>query len=206
MKKIVIFLGFIVLGIIIAFTILSIIAIKTERPEGESLFESIFKSDKNDDKLGDEKDTSKEENLEIEEELDIDNLDGEGDYGDTSVSSSNCVVEKISYSLMNSDKITTCNQYQEEICIDKTVECSIEIHNRDSEVSDLFEVELIFLEEGETKEEPIDIKISSFTPQPQDFKIFRESINVQSTGEDGVANKNINCFFNTLKVPTKEVC
>lgn len=119
---------------------------------------------------------------------------------------SGCIIKQISYSMINLNKTSTCNQYQDDICIDKTTECSIEVHNRDNEIAGFFEIELIFIEEGSNKEIPLDSKTSKFFLAPRSYNTFKDSINIQSTEQDGPANKNIICLFNTLEVPKGEVC
>lgn len=117
-----------------------------------------------------------------------------------------CRMRQISYSLINFNETTNCNQYQGEVCVDKTITCSIEIHNRDNEVGGVFELEFLFVEEGGNIGEPIERKTSEFFLEPLDYGVFEDSANIQSSGENGLANKEINCFYNTLKVPEKEVC
>lgn len=117
-----------------------------------------------------------------------------------------CITKQISYSMINLSKKSTCNQYQDDICIDKTTECSIEVHNRDNEIAGFFEIELIFTEEGGNKEIPLDSKTSRFFLKPMTYNVFKDSINIQSTEQDGPANKDITCLFNTLEVPKEKVC
>ena len=121
-------------------------------------------------------------------------------------SESECIEKQISYSMINLNKTSICNHYENEICTDKTVECSIEIHNRDNEVGGFFGVELIFIEEEENIENSLGTKTSRFFLGPMTHNTFKDSINIQGTEEDNLANKNINCLFNTLEVPRKMVC
>lgn len=203
MKKVLFFLVLIVAIIIIIFSAFSLIVISKMDSQGEgSLFKIIFKrgEDKHDSKDQETSD-SETSGIEVKEGL----LDSSsGDSGGSS--DSGCLIRQISYSMINPNRTMICNEYQGETCINKTIDCSTEIHNRNSEVAGIFELKLIFLEEGENKENAIDTKISSFTLEPMNYEIFEEVISVQSIGEEGIANKNINCFFNTLQVPTKEVC
>lgn len=134
------------------------------------------------------------------------NIEGYAVQEENTPEYSNCRMQQISYSLINFNETSNCNQYEGEICIDKTITCSIEIHNRDDEVRGIFELELLFVEEGGNRENPIERKTSEFFLEPLNYWIFEDSIDLQSSGEDGFANKEIDCFYNTLEVPEKEVC
>jgi len=41
---------------------------------------------------------------------------------------------------------------------------------------------------------------------PRADKIFETSFNIISEGEDGDANKELSCSYDTLEIPRKEVC
>jgi len=116
---------------------------------------------------------------------------------------SSCQERDITYSLLNLSQNSVCNQYEDEICIDKTVFCSVEINNRD-EKDGFFEIELKFVLESESV--PLEIKSSRFFLRAKESVLFEEQANFQSSGENGTANKNINCLFQTTEVPKKEVC
>ncbi len=144
----------------------------------------------------------------------VDNTQTETEVGDTGggggeeanrepPSELDCPTIQITYSMINLNKTSVCNQNQSGICINKTVNCYIEIHNRETQGGGFFKVELRFLEEGKNKEDALKVKTSRFFLDAQQQEIFEEIITVQSFGEDGVANKKINCFFNTLEVPVK---
>jgi len=117
-----------------------------------------------------------------------------------------CQMEQIKYSLLNINKNSICNVEQNGICEDKTVNCDIEVHNDDNEASGLFKIELYFVESGKNISQAIDIKTGEFTISPFQLKLFQDLINIQSTGENGTANKKINCIFQTVEIPEKEVC
>ena len=137
------------------------------------------------------------------------NSGGGGDSGESGSSSSGeaeCITQQISYSLENINKLQTCNEYDEEICINKTVKCSIEIHNRDEEIQGDFEIGLIFVEKGKEKQDAFDSQIQIFNIAPQTNQKFIGLTNLQSTGQDGIANQNIDCLYNTISIPEKEIC
>lgn len=110
---------------------------------------------------------------------------------------------EITYGLINYNKTEICNQNQSQICENKTVNCKIDIQNRDNSIGGIFEVELRFVEEGQSQENYIESKISQINIGPGEIKPFEESLNLQSTGQVGIANQVINCFYNTIEVPVQ---
>ena len=135
-----------------------------------------------------------------------DSASGQEESTDGQSSGTECYEGQISYSITNFNVTSICNAYDEEICLDKTVICSIEIHNMDDDISGFFEIKLLFVEEGGNLENPIDEKTSRFFLEPQDYNLFEDSINIQSSGQGGLANKEITCFYSTLEVPKKSFC
>lgn len=135
---------------------------------------------------------------------------GSGSSSSTSSGSSggglNCQEEQIAYSLLNINKTTNCNLEQSGICVDRTVSCSIEVHNDDSSVAGTFEIELFYVEQGKNKSQALDYEIKNFVINPLQFELFQDSTNIQSTGENGSANQEINCIFQMVDVPKKQVC
>ena len=66
--------------------------------------------------------------------------------GGSGSGSSNCYEVSIAYSLLNINRTSTCNLEQSGVCVDKTVTCSIEVHNDDDAVAGTFNVELFYVE------------------------------------------------------------
>lgn len=117
-----------------------------------------------------------------------------------------CTYQKVSYSLKNPFTNSTCNAYSNETCIDKTVSCSIEVYNRDLEISGVFTIEGYFVADGTSR---FDSQISEINLAPEQSKKVYALSEIHSTpslGDPGLADKDINCFFNTIEVPEKEVC
>jgi len=131
--------------------------------------------------------------------------DGGGGSSSSSGGSENCVREQISYSMVDFNKTELCNSYSGEICIDKTVFCDVEIQNRDSAGGD-FEVGLFFVERYQEMTDQFDSKIRMFQLGGGQDYFFNDTTNIQSSGADGLANKQINCYFISMIVPTKEIC
>lgn len=134
---------------------------------------------------------------------------GSGGGSNEGTSSSNCEIKQISYGLINPWKNVTCNQYQDEICIEKTITCARTVQNRDLELGGIFEIELFFIEYGiyeNILEQAFDSVKKSFNIAPLNSTKMEGTTTIQSTGINGTANKDINCFFNMLQVPYKEIC
>lgn len=158
---------------------------------------------------------SPEENNNLEN-LDLDNPDisistpevggagggGGGAGGETPSFEPTCEeTEEITYAMINMNRTSTCIESLGEVCIDKIVNCKIEVYNREEVVAGTFEMELLFVEEGKSQQDFFDSKVSSFYIEPDSFQIFEGETRISSLGEDGLANQRINCFFNTLNVP-----
>jgi len=119
------------------------------------------------------------------------------------LSTPDCETEPLSYSLLAINKTETCNSEQNEICLDKTILCSLDVRNRDKKAAGNFKIELKFLQEGGSISEPIEKIVHLVFLEPEAQEHLEDSTTIQSTGEEGIANKNINCFYNTLEVPEK---
>ena len=115
-----------------------------------------------------------------------------------------CSVSSILYSLEDITKKEVCNSYVDEICVDKTISCSAEIHNREPSSELFFVLELSFVENEKSVSEAIERRTKELSIAPSSFEIYNETLTIQSSGADGIANNIINCFYNTAGSPTKE--
>ena len=130
---------------------------------------------------------------------------GGGSGGSGSGSGSNCYQEYLAYSL-DFSKNTTCNNLQLGICLDKTIRCSAEIQNLDVGASGTFKVRLDYIEQGKNINDTLSTVTQDFTLSAREIELFSDTKSFQSTGENGTANQEINCIFQTLEVPQKTVC
>ena len=130
---------------------------------------------------------------------------GGGGGGAGESSSQNCIAQQIAYSMLGFNKTEICNNYEGEICTDKTVYCSIEIQNRDDAEGN-FETGLYFVEKYKQIAENFDLITRIFSLGANEIYEFSDSTQIHSTGEDGLANKEINCYYVSLKAPVKEIC
>ncbi|MBU0958861.1 MAG: hypothetical protein KKB31_02835 [Nanoarchaeota archaeon] len=130
---------------------------------------------------------------------------GGGDGGGSSSSGGVplCTMRQIAHSLINREEINTCNTEENGICISKTTNCSIEIHNNDADMEGTFSLSLNFLNESGYN---LKSAFKELMLGPSEKGTFQEAYNIESTGINGSANQEIRCFFNTLDIPEKEVC
>lgn len=128
---------------------------------------------------------------------------GGGSSSGSSSSNPECVLKQINYALINPDKNLICNLEQEEICLNKTIECTITIENRDSSTTGIFGIQILFVEDGKSREEYFDSHFTEFSLGPSQENTITAVSNIQSSGKEGLANQEINCFYNTLEVPQK---
>jgi len=117
-----------------------------------------------------------------------------------------CTISQSSYSLENIQINQVCNAYSGQICIDKTITCSIEINNLDFEIKGNFNLEMFFVEAGKLKSDALEARNSEFIIDPGEFQLYEETLNIQGSGENDPSNKEITCFYNTLETPRREIC
>ncbi|MEK6917709.1 MAG: hypothetical protein AABW51_02065 [Nanoarchaeota archaeon] len=130
---------------------------------------------------------------------------GGGGSGDSS-SGQSCNTISAYHSIININREYNCNSYDGAICTDKTVTCSSEIHNNDFSISGTFVVELSFVEDGKSISDSIKKADFTFNLGPQDYAPMQDYARVQSAGVDGTANKDINCFYNVVSIPSQKIC
>jgi len=129
-----------------------------------------------------------------------------GGVAGSSGSTSGCATQQISYSAANFNANSVCNNQDENgFCIDKTVTCSITINNLDGEIGGIFEISFKFFEQGNSGNILFSTSSELFL-EPGEQHTFEGIFNVQSQGEQGDANKDLTCFYNTINIPRKEVC
>ncbi|MBU0894693.1 MAG: hypothetical protein KKF48_00315 [Nanoarchaeota archaeon] len=171
----------------------------------KKITQNIFENNKDNQKTTSDSDNTQEI---ITSSQDQSSSSGGGGGGESSSSESSsldleCTGKEISYSIINKNKTSICNYYSGDICIDKTVNCYAEIYNRDTTINGLFKIELRFLKEEENQENALEIITKEFFLNAQEHYVFEDYINIQSTGENGSANKEIYCFFNSIIIPRK---
>lgn len=91
-----------------------------------------------------------------------------------------------------------------EYCVDRSISCSLNLNNLDTEESGTWRILFSFYEVGtgntiKTRE------VSKFL-YPQTSKTIVGSSRIQSEGLNGDANKELTCSYNVKSIPTKQVC
>tara|TARA_Y100000034_G_C6905603_1_gene420081 strand:- start:1840 stop:2484 length:645 start_codon:yes stop_codon:yes gene_type:complete len=115
-----------------------------------------------------------------------------------------CYDQQIGYAVKDFDFETSCNVLESGVCIDKSVNCWMNVHNLDSNVSGDFELE--FLIDVSGAEEILDRESGSVFVEVNDFKYLSKEFNFVSSGVDGKANRDLRCNFLSVQIPTKQVC
>ena len=116
-----------------------------------------------------------------------------------------CSEMQISYSLRNFIKNTTCNSFDGEICVDKTSRCSLEVQNLDDGTTGIFTIKFTHFE-LQDQNNILETEPVSFTLSPDQMKIFESETQIQSSGVEGNANKDISCTFFSEQIPKKVIC
>ena len=118
--------------------------------------------------------------------------------------SENCAESQISYSLTNFQTNSNCITFENEVCTNKDVSCSLDVNNLDSQTSGNFVINFRFFNyaNSELIEER---QISNFV-EAQNSQLFTTTINIQSQGADGNANQEISCSFSSVEIPRREIC
>lgn len=117
-----------------------------------------------------------------------------------------CHDEQISYSMGSFYENFECNLFDEGVCIDKTINCSVAVKNLDPNVVGIFGVEMRFQQKFDRVDDYFDSLNSTFSLGPGEMWTLKGLSNVRSSGEEGIANKNLGCKYIMLQVPRKEVC
>jgi hypothetical protein len=123
--------------------------------------------------------------------------EGSGSEGQSPLSP-RCRNNSISYFIGHFVKSSVCNQYSGEICMDRTLDCSVTASNLDEEISGIFEIEFAVFG-GET---PIEPYVDSRVLGPGESAAFSGSFHVQ--GEE--ADDSLDCDFSTKTIPSIETC
>jgi hypothetical protein len=110
-----------------------------------------------------------------------------------------CTIQPLPYALRRPSTEESCNSYNGETCIDKTVNCEVQTHNLESTNSGDFEMRITVLNENNQE---IFSTIESKNIQPNSF----ETYTAETSFQDENAQQELQCFFNTITVPTGEIC
>ncbi|MEM3113479.1 MAG: hypothetical protein QXI33_03610 [Candidatus Pacearchaeota archaeon] len=126
------------------------------------------------------------------------------EIGESETPSSPSCNTQISYSLESLMVSQVCQTWSNEVCTEKYINCSLDVYNFDKEISGLFEVQFSISDE-DRENTPISLTKSDIIGTNA-FKRFVVETTLTSTEQNGIANKNLICSFQTLKVPKKNIC
>jgi hypothetical protein len=130
-----------------------------------------------------------------------------------------CETKDLPYSVTNFvEKSNICNQEKQDCktgfmgipydcvsyCVDKTISCSLDLNNLDTEESGTWSIRFNFVERGTNN--VIKYQDTSYQLYPQTTRSVPGAVRIQSSGKEGDANKNIGCSYAVSSVPTKQVC
>jgi len=113
-----------------------------------------------------------------------------------------CIMERISFALKDFNSNSNCEEFNNEICIKKTINCTVLTENLDNSIGGLFRIRIAFLENNIKFQETIKEKQLS----PKESTTLSAFMEIESNGTDGRANKVISCDFNSIEIPQREVC
>jgi len=130
-----------------------------------------------------------------------------------------CENKNIAYSIDNFRLVANncnkeqdvCNKYflgicsdKTTFCVDRTISCSLELRNLDSEERGAWTVRFNFYEVGTNNilksSDPSNLVYAQTTNS------FTGSARIISEGVDGDANKQLSCTYYVQNIPTKQVC
>lgn len=109
---------------------------------------------------------------------------------------------QFSYALKNRNIISKCIEADGDICIKKTINCSVTVKNLEDTFSGLFKMKLSFLENNALFQESYKEKELG----PEESETMSTILEIKSSGEEGRANKELSCEITPIEIPKKEIC
>jgi len=111
-------------------------------------------------------------------------------------SSSDCEKDLLSFGLLEPEENFNCLEFYATVCIEKEVNCSIQIRNSDN-VSGFFPVKIDVVSQGYV----IDSSSRIFSLGPKEVDYFNYNSVISSTGENDPANLDLRCLFSVIEEP-----
>lgn len=131
--------------------------------------------------------------------------DGGGGGGSES-SEPQCSDQQIPYGLKNLQSQEECISFQDDICTEKRVNCSIEVANLDSETGGAFDIRMVVYVAFLGEEQVIAEQHQILSIEPMQTEFFVNEFLIESSGAEGNANQELSCAAYTASVPKKRVC
>ncbi len=117
-----------------------------------------------------------------------------------------CYYSQISYSIQNFKSEDLCVKDNNDFCLDKLVSCSLEVQNLDLLYGGDFGIRMFVVRGGESSENSIMQSYKEIYIEPKSQALFDFEFLVQSYGNDGDANLDLECIYSTEKIPKREYC
>ena len=153
-------------------------------------------------------DPSDKENIQDQNIPEEDRIPASGSSSSTTteISESGCILEQVPFSLKNFYEYSTCNTFQEGICIDRNVICSLEVENFDLELGGNFEI--LFKVSKNIGGTLIEVESSTVTNFVGALEVitFEKIFNIQGEGIEGNANQAITCSYDPAEILSREIC
>jgi len=189
----------IIIAILIILLILILNILFKDKNSGEDIFSYVKEKLTNQNNPDNLQETTNNEDIE-----NINPIITEGGNSEDSSNTgtaSNCVYNQISYSIGELNEFYFCNLEQENICVDKTAKCSVEVENFDETLGGNFEI-FFTLSEKENKENIIQTQsVSKYIEFNSKQKLMMETTILGTE-----ANKNLSCSYLSTKIPQQEIC
>jgi|SRR3989344_6829933 len=131
---------------------------------------------------------------------------GSGSGGAASSGNSSCHTEQISYSIQNINKYLACVTQMPLYCAKQNLNCSAEVHNLDDNVTGIFNLEILFFNKRIGITNPLFKIPKKISLGPGEFNVIYGSYNLSFNQVSASLPPDLDCFFNTITVPTKQVC
>jgi len=125
-----------------------------------------------------------------------------GSSGSSSSTSQGCYTQQISYALEDFTTNSTCLDYSLGNCVEKMVDCSINVTNLDDSTSGNFIITFFVLKQGDDKEDAINSESIEQHLNPGETTQLANSFEIEGSN----ANLNLVCSFETTAVPRKQIC
>jgi len=116
---------------------------------------------------------------------------GGGSGGDTGGSTGS--QGQTSYSVSPIVVSSVCDQFSGSTCVEKTTFCSVNVRNLNENIGKTFEVTIRFVDSINSETFYSDSSSSGIGPLSSE--IFSQTYNIVSSGEEGIANKEITCVY-----------
>ena len=118
-------------------------------------------------------------------------------HEETTQTSAECITSQISYSASNFNKNISCNEFEENTCINQSITCAITITNLDEEYGGRVEILFEFFDEENT-ENLFYSRLLNNNISALESLVFQDTYTTEES--------TIDCRYKTEEMPKKEIC